>query len=383
MGGAGSDWTTHRLAYGDEHSAFRDQVRRFLAHEMAENGGEWEREGVTSRAFWERAGALGLLAAQVPEAFGGAGLDNSFNFIVSEEIAYAGAPNGFQTHSDVCVDYLLHHGSEELKRKWLPGCVDGTAIGAIALTEAGAGSDLRGLRTTMRRDGDDIIVSGSKTYISNGQNADFVIVAGKSAAGSRALTLLLVETDRPGFRRGRNLDKIGHHAADTSELFFDEIRVPASNRLGDEDGGMSILFQQLPQERLTIAVSCQAAAQRAFDEARAFVADRQAFGRPIMDFQNTRFVLADIKSQLQVGWAHLDWAIARHIADMLSADEAAAAKLWHSEMQWKVLDAALQLHGGAGYMEEYPIAKLWRDGRVMRIYGGTSEIMRELIGRGL
>jgi acyl-CoA dehydrogenase len=376
-----NDWRTDRTAYDETHGAFREQVARFFAEEMEAHGARWEREGATDRALWQRAGRLGLLAAQVPEDHGGPGLDHSFNFVVTEELSYAAAPNGFQTHSDVCVDYLLHYANDDLRKHWLPRCVDGSGIGGIALTEPGAGSDLRGMRSTLRRDGDTYVLNGAKTYISNGQNADFLIVAGKTEVGGRDLTLVFVESDRAGVRRGRNLDKIGHHGADTSELFFDDVRVPVQNRLGAENGAMTMLVSQLPQERLSIAVSCQASAQRAYDEAVRFVRDRVAFGRTILDFQNTRFVLADLKTQLQVGWAHLDWAIARHMAGRLTADEAAAAKLWHSESLWRIVDASLQLHGGAGYMDEYPISRIWRDARVMRIYGGTSEIMKEVVGR--
>ena len=374
-------WDRDRAVYGDDHQAFREQVRRFFTREIDAHGDRWERDGVTDRGFWLRAGEQGLLAPQVPERWGGAGLDISFNFIVTEELAYAGAPNGFQTHSDVCVDYLLHYAADEVRAYWLPKTVDGRAVGAIAMTEPGAGSDLRSIRTTARRDGADFVVNGSKTYISNGQNADFVITAVRSEDASAGLSLLVIDAGLDGFKRGRNLDKIGQHSADTSELYLEDVRVPAVNLLGDEGRGLSMLIRQLPQERLSIAVSCQAGAQRAYDEAVRFTRERQAFGRAIIDFQNTRFALADMKASLQVGWAHLDWAIARHLAGKLTADEAATAKLWHAETQWRIVDAALQLHGGAGYMNEYPIAKIWRDARVMRIYGGTSEIMKEVIGR--
>lgn len=378
-----ADWRSDRLAYDETHRIFREQVQRFFADEMACNGERWEREGVTDRAFWQRAGAQGLLSPQIPEQYGGPGLDVGYNFVVTEELAYAGAPNVFQTHSDVVVDYLLHYGPEHLKQRWLPATVSGDAIAAIAMTEPGAGSDLRSVRTMARRDGDHFVVNGSKTYISNGQNADFAIVAVRTELGERALSLLLIEADSPGFRRGRNLDKIGQHSADTSELFFDDVRVPIANLLGEEGRGLNMIIAQLPQERLSIAVACQAAAQRAFDEALAFTRERQAFGQSVLDFQNTRFALAEIRSRLQVGWAHADWAINRHLAGCLSAEEAAAAKLWHAETLWQTVDTALQLHGGAGYMNEYPIARLWRDARVMRIYGGTSEIMKEILGRSL
>jgi alkylation response protein AidB-like acyl-CoA dehydrogenase len=263
--------------------------------------------------------------------------------------------------------------------------VDGTTISAIAMTEPNAGSDLQGLKTIARRDGNGWRLSGSKTYITNGHSADLVIVAARTTeeGGARGLSLFLVEAGDDGFTRGRNLDKIGLHGNDTAELFFDDVDLPADRLLGAENGGFGMLMSQLPQERLSIAVQSQASAQRAFDEAVKFTTDRKAFGKRIVDFQNTRFALADLKTRLQVGWAHLDWAIGRHIGGRLTPVEASAAKLWHSEMQWDACDIALQLHGGAGYMNEYPIARLWRDARVARIYGGTSEIMKELIGRSL
>lgn len=261
----------------------------------------------------------------------------------------------------------------------------GETIVAIAMTEPGAGSDLQGVRTTARRDGDAYVINGAKTFITNGQNADVIITVCKTnpEAGAKGTSLFLIEADRPGFARGRNLDKVGQWMADTSELFFNDVRVPSSSLLGRENSGFVYLVSDLPQERLSISITAQAAAQRAFDEAVAFTRERKAFGKQVIDFQNTRFVLADIKAKLQVGWAHLDWAIARHVAGELTADEAAASKYWHTEMQWDACDAALQLHGGSGYMNEYPIARIWRDARVRRIYGGTSEIMRELVGRSL
>ena len=306
-----TDWRSDRLAYTDTHEAFREQVRRFLAKEMEENGDRWEKEGLTDRSFWLRAGAQGLLSPQIPEQYGGLGLDVSYNFVVTEEIAYAGAPNAFQTHSDVVVDYLLHYGPEPLKQRWLSDTVSGKAVAAIAMTEPGAGSDLRGIRTMARRDGDHFVVNGSKTYISNGQNADFAIVALRTELNERSLSLLLIETDRPGYRRGRKLDKIGQHSADTSELFFDDVRVPVANLIGEEGRGLNMMISQPPQERLSIAIASQAGTQRAFDEAVAFTRDRQVLGKTVLDFQNTRFSLADIKAHLQVGWAHIDWAIAR------------------------------------------------------------------------
>ena len=374
-----------RTLFSDDHHAFRDTVRRFLAAEIAPNLDRHEADGIVERDAWMKAGAAGLLCPQVPEAYGGLKLDFGFNAIVGEEISYLGSAVGFTLQSDIVADYLVHYASEDQKKRFLPGMVSGTTISAIAMTEPNAGSDLQGLKTIARRDGNGFRLSGSKTYITNGHSADLVIVAARTTeqGGARGLSLFLVEAGDEGFTRGRNLDKIGLHGNDTSELFFDDIHLPADRLLGAENGGFAMLMNQLPQERLSIAVQCQASAQRAFDEAVKFTADRTAFGKRILDFQNTRFALADLKTRLQVGWAHLDWAIGRHVARQLTPVEASAAKLWHSEMQWDACDMALQLHGGAGYMNEYPIARLWRDARVARIYGGTSEIMKELIGRSI
>jgi len=374
-----------RTAYTGDHEMFRGEVRKFFARELVPNISRWEMQHVVDRSFWRACGQAGLLCPTVPEAYGGLGLDFRYNAIVGEELGYAGVVTGLTLHSDIIAGYLLHYGSEEQKQKYLPGMISGEIVTAIAMTEPGAGSDLQGVRTTAQRDGSDYVINGSKIYISNGQSADIIIVVAKTepALGARGTSLILVEADRPGFARGRNLDKIGQHAADTSELFFHDVRVPLANCLGQEGAGFGYLMGQLPQERLSVAIMGQGAAQRAFDEAVTFVKERKAFGKTVFDFQNTRFVLADLKAKLQVGWAHLDWAILRHIDGKLTPPEAAAAKYWHSETQWQIVDAALQLFGGAGYMNEYMIARLWKDARVQRIYGGTSEIMKEVIGRAL
>ena len=375
----------HSLLYGEDHRAFRDSVRRFLEREFTPRIAEFEENGIVSRDFWRKAGDAGLLCPTMPEEWGGPGLDFTFNAILNEEFTYAMMADCLTLQSDITMPYLLHYGNDEQKAQWLPRLLSGEAVAAIAMTEPGAGSDLQGVRTSARRDGDEYVINGSKTYITNGQNADVVVTVCKTNpdAGAKGTSLLLVEADRPGFARGRNLDKVGQWMADTSELFFNDVRVPAANLLGDENRGFIYLVSDLPQERLSISITAQAAAQRAFDEAVAFTRDRTAFGKKVIEFQNTRFTLADIKAQLQVGWAHLDWAIARHVRGELTSDEAAASKYWHTEMQWLACDAALQLHGGAGYMNEYPIARIWRDARVRRIYGGTSEIMQELVGRSL
>ena len=374
-----------RSAYTADHDFFRDSVRKFLAREFAPHFARWEQQGVVDRDFWIACGSAGLLCPTVPEDYGGSGVDFRYNAVVDEEIGYYGVIAGITLQSDIIADYLVKYGTEEQKRRYLPRMVSGELITAIAMTEPNAGSDLQGLRTAARRDGASYVINGAKIYISNGQSADLIIVAARSTpqGGSRGTSLLLVEADRSGFKRGRKLDKIGQFSADTSELFFEDVRVPVENLLGAEHGGFAMLMQQLPQERLSIAICAQAAAQRAFDEAVSYTKGRKAFGKTIFDLQHTRFTLADLAARLQVGWSHLDWALLRHAAGKLTASEAATAKYWHTEMQWHVVDAALQLHGGAGYMNEYTIARLWRDARAQRIYGGTSEIMREVIGRTL
>jgi alkylation response protein AidB-like acyl-CoA dehydrogenase len=377
--------TSRRFAFAEEHHLFRDQVRRFFDRELTPHLERWETDGIIDRAFWHKAGEAGLLCPTVPEAYGGPGLDFGFNVVIDEELAYAGSTAGITLHSDIVADYLVAYGSETQKRHWLPRMVSGETVTAIAMTEPGAGSDLQAIRTSARRDGEGYVLNGSKTYITNGQHADLIIVAAKTdpALGAKGMSLILVEAEREGFARGRNLDKIGFHSQDTSELFFHDVRVPITNRLGVEGAGFAYLMNQLPQERLSIACSAQAVAQRAFDEAVSFTRERKAFGKTVFELQNTRFTLADLAARLQVGWAHLDWAIGRHIAGALTAAEASAAKLWHTELQWEACDAALQLHGGAGYMNEYLIARLWRDARVTRIFGGTSEIMKEVISRAI
>ena len=376
---------SRRSAFSDEHNLFRDQVRRFFARELEPHLERWEAQGEIDKAFWRKSGEAGLLCATVPEAYGGLGLDFGFNAVIAEELGYAGSSAGIGLHSDIVAPYIVEFGSEALKQHWLPRMISGETPTAIAMTEPGAGSDLQGIKTNAVKDGDDYIVNGSKTYITNGQQAELIIVVAKTdpTEGAKGTSLILVEADRPGFARGRNLDKIGLHGQDTSELFFQDVRVPQTNLLGAEGMGFAYLMNQLPQERLGIAIGAQASAQRAFDEAVGYTKQRKAFGRTVFEFQNTRFTLADLAAKLQVGWAHLDWALARHMEGKLTADEASAAKLWHTDLQWEVCDAALQLHGGAGYMNEYLIARLWRDARVTRIFGGTSEIMKEVVSRSI
>jgi acyl-CoA dehydrogenase len=377
-----------RTAYNDDHEAFRKTVRQFVAKEIEPNCAKWDEEGIVPKSVWPKAGELGLLCPTVPEEFGGLGLDFGYNAVIDEEFGYGtDVAVGFTLQSDIIANYLIRYGSDEQKAEWLPKMVSGEIVTAIAMTEPGTGSDLQALKTTARKDGNHYVINGSKTYITNGQTADLILVCVKTDTevqpAWKGVSIVLVEADRDGFKRGRNLDKVGLDAADTSELFFEDVRVPITNCLGEEGKGFIYLMSELPQERLSIAVSSQAAAQRAFDQTVTFCRDRKAFGKSVLDFQNTRFVLADLKTKLQVGWAHLDWALARHMKGELSAEEASAAKLWHTDLQNELVDRCLQLHGGAGYMNEYPIAKQWRGARVTKIFGGTNEIMKELIGRSL
>mgnify|MGYP003114566224 FL=1 len=377
--------TSYRTAYNDDHEAFRDTVRKVFAEHMTPYLDQHEEEGIVPRSAWKALGEAGMLCPTVKEENGGLGLDFGFNCVLCEELSYLGSSAGFTLQNDITANYIERLGTEEQRAKYLPGMVSGDVISAIAMTEPGAGSDLQGIRTTAIKDGNHLVVNGSKTYITNGQNADVVIVVAKTdpAQGAKGTSLVLVDAGTEGFERGRNLDKIGQHSADTSELFFNDVRVPMTSILGGEGRGFIHLMEELPQERLGIAVGAQAAAQRAFDEAVKFTKDRKAFGKTVFEFQNTKFVLADLKAKIQVGWAHLDWAIRKHLAGELTTDEASAAKLWHTDLQWEACDMALQLHGGAGYMNEYAIARLWRDARVTRIFGGTNEIMKEVISRSI
>ncbi len=376
-----------RKLYREEHEIFRATVRRFVEEEIVPHHAEWEKNGVVDREVWARAGETGLLCCTVPEEYGGAGADFLYSAVVAEELARAGATGpAFYLHSDIVAPYILHYGSEEQKREWLPRMARGEAIGAIAMTEPGAGSDLQGIRTRAARDGNHYVINGQKVFISNGQLADIVVVATKTDpdAGAKGISLILVEGDRDGFERGRNLEKIGYKAQDTSELFFRDVRVPTTNLLGPGEGqGFVQLMQQLPQERLLVAIRCATAIEAALDWTVAYTAERRAFGRPVAAFQNTRFKLAEIKAAATVTRVFVDRCIELHLAGELSAEDAAIAKLHTTELLCRVVDDCLQLHGGYGYMWEYPIARAWADARMARIAGGTSEIMKEIIGRAL
>lgn len=377
-----------RSVYAEEHEMFRDAVRGFIKAEVQPHFLRWEEAGIVDRELWDKAGAAGLLCPQVDPAYGGAGGTFRHNAIVVEEFAYAGfagPQTDLSVHNDVCAGYLERLGTEAQKQRWLRGMCDGSVVCAIAMTEPGTGSDLQGVRTRAERRGEQFCINGSKTFISNGQHCDVVIVVARTsdAPGSRGMSLILVEADRPGFRRGRNLDKLGHLSSDTSELFFDDVMVPADNLLGPEGTGFASLMSELPQERLTIAISSMGSAQRAFDITCEYVAGRKAFGQAIRDYQNTRYKLADLKAELSVGWAYVDQCLERHERHELSTHDASVAKLWCTEMHGRLVDTCLQFFGGYGFMREYEICRLYADARVQRIYGGTSEIMRELISRSL
>lgn len=378
----------NRPVYDADHESLRDSLRRFIAEEIAPNFDRWEADGIVDRALWGKLGASGFLCPAVPERFTGLGADFRMHTVIAEELAYSGFMGpaaDVSVHSDVCLGYLMQHATDEQKARWLPGMVDGSLVCAIAMTEPGTGSDLQGIRTRAVRDGDDWVIDGAKTFISNGQHADIVIVVTRTgdSGGSGSMTLIVVEASRDGFRRGRNLDKLGQISADTSELFFDSVRVPVANTLGGEGRAMGILMSELPQERLIIAITSIAAAQKAYDITRDYVRDRKVFGQSVADFQNTRYRLAEMKTELTVGWAFVDQCIANHLKGELSTYEASMAKLWCSEMQGRVVDTGVQMHGGYGFMREYEICRLYADARVQRIYGGTSEIMKELISRNL
>src|ERR1700693_962623 len=361
-----------RPIYGEEHRQLRETARRFLATEVAPHFDRWERAGIVDRSMWGKGGEAGLLCPEVAAEYGGGGGDFRMNAIVVEEFAYsgfAGPTSDFSVHSDVCCGYLISYGTAEQKAKWLPRMVSGESVCAIAMTEPGTGSDLQGIRTRAVREGDDYVMSGQKTFISNGQMCDLVIVVVRTTpeGGSRGMSLILVEADRPGFRRGKNLEKLGHLSSDTSELFFDEVRVPVTNVLGAAGGAMGALMSELPQERLTIALHSIAAAQKAFDLTKDYVRQRNAFGSPIGSFQNTRFKLADLKSDLAVGWAYVDQCLREHVNHELTTYAASTAKLWITEMHGRVVDQCLQFFGGYGFMREYEICRLYADARVLRI----------------
>nr|WP_218628309.1 acyl-CoA dehydrogenase family protein [Variovorax sp. dw_954] len=364
----------------------RDTARRFFERECLPRQAEWDKAGRTDRETWLKAGREGLLCVTVPTEYGGGGGDFGHSCVLAEELHRSGV-SGFSlsVHSDITAPYIVRFGTEEQKQRWLPKICRGETIMAIAMTEPGTGSDLKSIRTTAVRDGDEYIINGSKTFISNGLNADMILVACKTdpKAGSKGVSLIMVEADRAGFRRGRKLDKVGQPAADTTELFFDNVRVPVDNLLGEENKGFVCLMQELAQERLIIAAYSVAKLERLLEQTLEYVKERKAFDGTVWDFQNTRFKLADIKAQTVAARTLVDYYIGEHMTRRISVQEAAIAKLFATETLWKCIDEMVQLHGGYGYMLEYPIARAFTDYRITRVFGGTSEVQRDLISRKL
>jgi len=380
-----------RSLFTDEHDLFRASWRTFVDKEIVPHHDQWERDGVVSRDLFLAAGAHGFLAMSVPESYGGGGVDDfRYNLIISEEIQRAGVAGsglGITLHNDICLPYFLSLADDEQKARWLPGICSGELITAIAMTEPGMGSDLAGMKTTAIRDGDTYRVNGSKTFITNGINADLVVTAVKTDPTQRhkGMSLIVIERGMPGFERGRNLEKVGLHAQDTAELFFTDVPVPTTNLLGSdgEGNGFLHLVQNLPQERMSIAMSAVGAARAALDWTLAYAKEREAFGQPIGSFQNSRFWFAEMHTEIEIAQVFIDRCVMELNDDSLTGEEAAMAKWWCTELQKKVVDRCVQLHGGYGYMLEYPIARAYVDARIQTIYGGTTEIMKELIGRSL
>ncbi|HVD90509.1 MAG TPA: acyl-CoA dehydrogenase family protein [Jatrophihabitantaceae bacterium] len=378
----------HRKHYEPEHIAFAEAVRAFIDKEMVPNFLEWEQIGSAPRELFQVAGQNGFLGMAVPEEYGGGGVaDFRFNQAMNEQMAFAGVTGaglGLTLHNDTCLPYFLTYATDQQRRRWLPGIVSGELITAVAMTEPGAGSDLSGIRTSAVRDGGEYIVNGSKTFITNGINADLVITAVRTGPDRhRGLSLLILERGMPGFERGRNLQKVGMHSQDTAELSFIDVRVPLANLLGEENQGFFQLVAKLPQERMSIAVAGVAEARAAFENTLRYVQERRAFGQPIGSFQHSRFVLAEIATEIDVAQTFVDRCVDDLNTGELAADDAAKAKWWTTELQGRVVDRCVQLHGGYGYMLEYPVARAFTDARVSRIYGGTTEIMKDVIGKSL
>ena len=377
-----------RTLFQPDHRAFADSFRRFIDKEVTPYHADWEDQGYVAREVWSQAGANGFLCMSLPEEYGGAGADKLYSVAQMEEIARAGTTGiGFGLHSEIVAPYILHYGTEAQKRKYLPQMASGAMVGAIAMSEPAAGSDLQGIKTTAIKsaDGSHYVLNGSKTFITNGWHADLVIVVAKTdpAAGAKGTSLLLVEQGMAGFTKGKRLKKVGMKAQDTSELFFDNVRVPAENLLGAEGRGFICLMEQLPWERLQIAISAVASAQAAIDQTVQYVKDRKVFGQAVASYQNTRYTLAELQTEVQVARVFVDHCSQLIGEDKLDTATASMAKYWCSDLQCKVMDECVQLHGGYGYMWEYPIARAWADARVQRIYGGTNEIMKEVISRSM
>jgi long-chain-acyl-CoA dehydrogenase len=377
-----------RELFDSEHDDFRDSVRRFIEAEVRPHHAEWERAQIVDRRLFTKMASYGFLAMEVPEAYGGPGVDDwRFNVVISEEAARSGVGDaliGPLLHTDVCLPYLSASCTEEQKQRWLPGVAGGETVLAIAMTEPGTGSDLAAIATRAKRDGDCWVLNGQKTFITNGLLADLVIVAARTGEDKHGgLSLFVVEREMDGFERGKQIEKLGQHCSDTAELFFNEVRVPAENLVGEEGSGFFQLISRLVPERLVLAVSALAGAEAAFELTLQYVKERKAFGRPIGSFQNSRFALAELRTELEITRCFIDRTITRHCAGVATVEEAAMAKWWTTELSCKVADVGLQLHGGYGYTTEYPISKAWVDARITKIYAGTNEIMKELIGRGM
>ena len=378
-----------RTIFDDEHVMFRESFRRFIEREITPHYDDWERNGIVPRELFAAAGANGFLCMQAPESFGGGGTnDFRYNAIIGEELMYAGtggAGLGLTLHNDITLPYFLELTNDDQKARWLPGICSGELICAVAMTEPQIGSDLASMSTTALRDGDHYVVNGSKTFITNGINADLVITAVKTdpTQKHKGMTLIVLERGMKGFERGRNLDKIGLHSQDTAELFFTDVQVPVANVLGKAGEGFLNLVRNLAQERLSIAIAGVAAAKAALGWTVAYTKDRKAFGQPIATFQNTRFKLAEVATEVEIGQVFVDRCLLQLNAGALTAEEAAMAKWWCTELQKRTVDTCVQLHGGYGYMMEYPIARAYTDARVTTIYGGTTEIMKEIIGKKL
>ncbi|CAE6821717.1 acyl-CoA dehydrogenase family protein [Paraburkholderia domus] len=376
----------NRTVFRDDHEMLRESARRFFERECVPRQAAWDEAGRVDRETWRKAGREGLLCVAMPTEYGGGGGDFGHSAIIVEETHRAGISGaGFSLHSDIIAPYINRLGTEEQKQRWLPGVCAGETILAIAVTEPGGGSDVKACRTTAVREGDEFVINGSKTFISNGMSADMILAVCKTdpSAGAKGVSLLMVETDRPGFRRGRKLQKVGQPAADTAEIFFDDVRVPATNLLGEVNQGFGYLMQELAQERLIIAVYSAVAIERLLGLTLEYVKDREAFGQTVWDFQNTKFKLADVKAQAVAIRTMVDYYLAEHMRRKLTVSEAAIAKMHATETLWKCIDDMVQLHGGYGYMLEYPIARAFTDYRVSRVVGGANEVMRELIARKL
>lgn len=375
-----------REIFSEDHEIFRRTVRKFLEEEMAPHHEKWENQGYVDRDAWTRAGELGFLCMSMPEEYGGSEADKLYSAILMEETQRLNLTGlGFGLHNEIVAPYINRYGSAEQKRKYLPKMASGEMVGAIAMSEPGTGSDLQGVKTTALKDGNEIVVNGQKTFITNGWNADVVIVVAKTdpEKGAKGTSLVMVERGDEGFEKGRRLKKLGLKAQDTSELFFDNVRIPADRVLGDEGKGFVYLMQELAWERIQVAISAAAAMEAAVEMTVEYCKERKAFGQPLLEFQNTRFKLAEMKTITQVARTFVDECLSKVLVNELDAETASMAKLWTSDMQNKVIDECLQLHGGYGFMWEYPIARMYADARVQRIYAGTNEIMKEIIARGL